>query len=160
MVIPFDSGDATSSRALAAALIELGDVLVERGYFADAIKSYVEALPIMERLATSDNPQSDLSMLYMQSDLSMLYIKVGDVQVAQGDLAGALKSYRGSFTIAERLARVGWHRELSVAYEKIGDVQMAQGDLAGGREVVLKTASPSDITCHKTIPATLTHHAI
>ena len=134
MVIPFDSGDATSSRALAAALIELGDVLVERGYFADAIKSYVEALPIMERLATSDNPQSDLSMLYMQSDLSMLYIKVGDVQVAQGDLAGALKSYRGSFTIAERLARVGWHRELSVAYEKIGDVQMAQCDLAGGRE--------------------------
>ena len=66
---------------MAAALIELGDVLVERGYFADAIKSYVEALPIMERLATSDNPQSDLSMLYMQSDLSMLFVtRVDDVQ--------------------------------------------------------------------------------
>jgi predicted negative regulator of RcsB-dependent stress response len=32
------------------------------------------------------------------------YIKVGDVQIAQGDLAGALKSYRDSLAIFARLA--------------------------------------------------------
>ena len=64
------------------------------------------------------------------------YEKIGDVQVAQGDLAGALKSYRDSLAIIDRLAQsdpgnAGWQRDLSVSYEKIGDVQMAQGDLAG-----------------------------
>ncbi len=66
----------------------------------------------------------------------MSYEKVGDVQVAQGDLAGALKSYRDSLAIADRLAKsdpgnAGWQRDLSVSYEKVGDVQVAQGDLAG-----------------------------
>ena len=62
--------------------------------------------------------------------------KIGDVQAAQGDLAGALQSYRDSFAIRERLAKsdpgnAGWQRDLAAAYEKIGDVQVAQGDLAG-----------------------------
>ena len=61
---------------------------------------------------------------------------IGDVQAAQGDLAGALKSYRDSLDIADRLAKsypgnAGWQRDLSVSYNKIGDVQLAQGDLAG-----------------------------
>ena len=76
-----------------------------------------------------DNPER-------QRDLSLCYDRVGDVQVAQGDLAGALKSYRDSLAIAERLARsdpgnAGWQRDLSVSYNKVGDVQVAQGDLAG-----------------------------
>ena len=66
----------------------------------------------------------------------MSYDKVGDVQVAQGDLAGALTSYRDSLAIRDRLAKsdpgnAGWQRDLSVSYEKVGDVQVAQGDLAG-----------------------------
>ncbi len=66
----------------------------------------------------------------------MSYNKIGDVQVAQGDLAGALKSFSDSLAIADRLAQsdpgnAGWRRDLSVSYEKIGDVQVAQGDLAG-----------------------------
>jgi tetratricopeptide (TPR) repeat protein len=65
-----------------------------------------------------------------------LYGKIGDVQKAQGDLAGALKSYNDSLAIAERLAKAdpgnaGWQRDLSASYGKIGDVQKAQGDLAG-----------------------------
>ena len=64
------------------------------------------------------------------------YDRIGDVQVAQGDLAGALKSYRDSLAIIDRLAKsdpgnAGWQRDLSVSYEKIGDVQVAQGDLPG-----------------------------
>ena len=51
-------------------------------------------------------------------------------------MPSALKSYRDSLAIAERLAQsdpgnADWQRDLSVSYEKVGDVQVAQGDLAG-----------------------------
>jgi tetratricopeptide (TPR) repeat protein len=72
----------------------------------------------------------------VQRDLSVSYNKVGDVQSAQGDLAGALKSYRESLAIREKLVKqeprnAGVQRDLSVSYNKVGDVQSAQGDLAG-----------------------------
>ena len=56
--------------------------------------------------------------------------------MAQGDLAGALKSYQAKHDIINRLAKsdpgnAGWQRDLSVSLNKIGDVQAAQGDLAG-----------------------------
>ena len=49
-----------------------------------------------------------------------VYESVGDVQQAQGDLAGALQSYRDSLAIRERLAKsdpgnAGWQRDLSVS---------------------------------------------
>jgi tetratricopeptide (TPR) repeat protein len=61
---------------------------------------------------------------------------VGDVQVAQGDLAGAMRSYRDSLAIADRLAKsdpsnADWQRDLSGSFKSIGDVQLKQGDLAG-----------------------------
>ncbi len=64
------------------------------------------------------------------------FIQHGDVQSAQGDIAGALKSYRDSLVITEKLSKqdpgnVDWQRDLSVSYEKIGDVQSDQDDLAG-----------------------------
>ena len=63
-----------------------------------------------------------------QRDLSVSYDNVGDVQRAQGDLAGALKSYRDSLGIAEKLAKqdpsnAGWQRDLSVRYSNVGNVQ-------------------------------------
>jgi tetratricopeptide (TPR) repeat protein len=64
------------------------------------------------------------------------YDRVGDVQVKQGDLAGAEKSYRDSLAIREPLAQsdpsnAEWQRDLAVSYDYIGGVQMAQGNLAG-----------------------------
>ena len=58
------------------------------------------------------------------------------MQVAQDDLAGALKSYRDSLAIFDRLAKsdpgnADWQYNLGVSNERIGDVQVAQGDLAG-----------------------------
>src|SRR5256714_4005825 len=58
------------------------------------------------------------------------------MQSAEGDLDGALKSYRDSLAIHEKLAEqdrgnAGWQRDLSVSYNKVGDVQSEQGDLAG-----------------------------
>jgi hypothetical protein len=72
-------------------------------------------LAIRERLA-----QSDPGSAGWQRDLSVSYNKVGDVQMAQGDLAGSLKSHRDSLAIAERLAQsdpgnAGWQRDLSVS---------------------------------------------
>jgi tetratricopeptide (TPR) repeat protein len=54
------------------------------------------------------------------------------VLVAQGKLEEALKSYRDSLAIAERLAasdrsNTGWQRDLSRSYSSIGDVLMVQG---------------------------------
>ena len=53
---------------------------------------------------------------------------------AQGNLPEALKAYRDSLAIAERLAKAdpgnaGWQRDLSVSYNKVGDVLKDQGNL-------------------------------
>jgi WD40 repeat protein/tetratricopeptide (TPR) repeat protein/ActR/RegA family two-component response regulator len=67
--------------------------------------------------------------------LSVSYDNVGDTQVAQGDLAVALTSYREGLAIAERVAasdpsNAKWQRDLSVWFDLVGDVQIQQGDLA------------------------------
>ena len=64
---------------------------------------------------------------------------MGDVQIAKGDLTEALKSYRDSLAIMDRLAKfdagnAGWQSDLSIAYEKLGDVQIAQKDLSAALE--------------------------
>ncbi len=64
----------------------------------------------------------------------MSYNKVGDVQVAQGNLPAALTSYQAGLAIADRLAKsdasnTGWQRDLSVSYERVGDVQVARDNL-------------------------------
>ncbi len=54
--------------------------------------------------------------------------------MAQGKLPEALKSYRDSLAIRDRLAKAdpgnaGWQRDLAVSYEKLGDVLAAQSRL-------------------------------
>ena len=97
--------------------------------FLLAPKSYSEGLAIVERLA-----QSDPGNARWRRDLSVSYDKVGDVQLAQGNLPEALKSFRDGLAIRDRLAKAdpgnaGWQRDLSVSYDKVGDVLVAQGDL-------------------------------
>ena len=60
----------------------------------------------------------------------------GDLAVAQGDLAGALRSFTESKAIAARLAasdpaNAAWQRDLSVFLDRLGELAVAQGDLAG-----------------------------
>ena len=62
----------------------------------------------------------------MQRGLSVSYERVGNVQKHQVDLPGALKSYRDSLGIREKLAKqdpgnAGWQRDLSVSYDNVGD---------------------------------------
>ncbi len=61
------------------------------------------------------------------------------MQVAQGDLAGALTSYRDSLAIRDRLAKsdpgnAGWQRDLAISFSKLASVYLAQNDDARGRE--------------------------
>ena len=68
----------------------------------------------------------------MQRDLSVSYNKVGDVQSAQGDLAGALKSSRDSLAIFEKLAKqdpgnAGWQADLAFSYWRTG-TRLARSD--------------------------------
>ena len=58
---------------------------------------------------------------------------VGDVQAAQGDLAGALESYRDSFAIRDRLAKsdpnnAGWQSDLAESCAKLADVYRRSND--------------------------------
>ena len=50
------------------------------------------------------SPASDCSNTGWQRDLSVPYDRIGDVLMVQGKLAEALKSYRDSLAIRERLA--------------------------------------------------------
>jgi tetratricopeptide (TPR) repeat protein len=102
--------------------IELGDERRVIGDGANARLAYESAL---EAAAHSDS----------ERDLSVSHERIGDVQVAQGERAAALASYRAGLVIAERLAQTdpgntNWQRDLSVSHYKIGDVQVAQGERA------------------------------
>jgi tetratricopeptide (TPR) repeat protein len=72
--------------------------------------------------------------LAAERERSVMLVNQGDVLVAQGQLNEALKSYRDSLTISERLAKsdpsnTGWQRDLSLSYDAVGDVHVAQGQL-------------------------------
>jgi hypothetical protein len=61
--------------------------------------------------------------------------RVGDVLLAQGDRAGALREYQASLALKERLVQqdpdnVEWQRGLAISHERVGDVLLAQGDRA------------------------------
>ena len=71
-----------------------------------------------------------------QRDLSVSQNKVGDALRAQGDLAGALESYRAGLDTTEKLAardasNAVWQRDLAISHERIGDTLTAEGDLGG-----------------------------
>jgi hypothetical protein len=78
------------------------------------------------------------------------YIKVGEVLVAQGNLADALKSYRDGLAIADRLAKAdpgnaGWQRDLSVSYARLangyrtaGQLPEARQQLVAGRAIIAR----------------------
>lgn len=59
--------------------------------------------------------------------------KIGDVQVARGDLVGAEASYRADLEIAERLAALEpgneeWQRDLSVSCYRMAFLHQGSGD--------------------------------
>jgi tetratricopeptide (TPR) repeat protein len=105
------------------AFIGLGDLYVTTGPLEAAAKAFRNAEAAARRQGK-------------ERDQSVSFIRLAHVQMAQGDLPGALKSYSDGLAIAERLAKsdpgnTEWQRDLSVSYNFVGNVQVAQGDLAG-----------------------------
>ena len=82
-----------------------------------------------DEIAGDDHPHREprTDGVGWQHGLSVSYVKVGDVQVAQGDLADALTSYRDSLAIADRLSKAGpgnadWQHNLALSYAKIAGI--------------------------------------
>ena len=72
----------------------------------------------------------------------MSYKKVGDVQVAQGDLADALHPIRRTSPSRNWLAKAdpgnaGWQRDLSAAYSKLASVFSKTGPSDKAREALM-----------------------
>jgi tetratricopeptide (TPR) repeat protein len=72
--------------------------------------------------------------MQQQGDLSVSYSKLGNALVAKGNLDDALKAYRDSLAIAQRLAasdrnNTQRQRNLILSYEKVSDVLITQGRL-------------------------------
>ena len=106
-------------------------------------ESYRESLAIIDRLATSD-----LSNTTWQRDMSVSYDKIGDVQMAQGDLAGALASYGDSVNVRKKLtisdpSNADWQGELATSYAPVGDLQKEQDNTLLARSRPTATAWPS-----------------
>ncbi|HEX3496439.1 MAG TPA: hypothetical protein VHT02_04565, partial [Methylocella sp.] len=88
------------------------------------------------------------------------YNKVGDVLVAQGDLEGALKSYKDSLAIGDRLTRISPGnvyrlRDLAANFAKLAHVYQLSGysgtalrALRQGHEILSRVAklSPDNAT--------------
>ena len=84
----------------------------------------------MQRLAASDPANAG-----WQRDLSVSLNKLGDLAVAQGDLAGALRYFTQDMAIAERLAasdpaNAKWQRDLAVSHFKLHQLAQTKGDEA------------------------------
>ena len=130
-----EHGDNAGIAVPTASLSErLADLLWHRVPLAEIDPLCRRALAIRDRLAKS-NPDNAA----WQQNLLASYIRIGDVQKARGDLAGALKSYGDSLAIADRLAKsdpgnAGWQRDLYSALWFVADVEMRQGDLSSALE--------------------------
>jgi len=103
---------------------------------AEAGAVYREAEEIARRLAAeSTSAQAEAAdFAKHKRELSVALNKLGDLAVAQGDLAGALRSFSESRAIAERLAdsdpaNAGWQFDLGISIERLGNLAVAQGKL-------------------------------
>ena len=119
-------GNAGRQSDLVASYVNVGDFLMAQGNLAQALKWYREGLAV--ELAGADRlAKADPENAVWQHNVSLSYSRVGDVLMAQGNLAEALKSYQDGLTVADRLAKsnpenASWQRDVSISYKKIGDV--------------------------------------
>jgi eukaryotic-like serine/threonine-protein kinase len=113
------------------ALVNYGDVLLDQGVPAEALKHYQAALTIRQHLAKlyESNP-------LFQADLSGIYQQIGNVLESQGNIDEALKNYEQARDIREKLVKSSpqnreWQRNFARSLEKVGFNLKARGDLSG-----------------------------
>jgi tetratricopeptide (TPR) repeat protein len=98
-----------------------------------ALAAYQTSLAEAERLAKADSGNAE-----WQRDLSVAHYKIGDVLVAQGNLADALAAYQASLAIRERFAKAdpgnaAWQRDVAINNERLGDIYSQQENTVEAR---------------------------
>jgi tetratricopeptide (TPR) repeat protein len=121
-------GKSASRSKQFRAAIEPGDLWILRGPLAKAERTFRSTLKVA--LANDDD-----------RDLSVSHDRIGDVQVAQGNLAAALKAYEQDLGIAEKLAaadpgNAGWQRDLALSHGHAGMAMAGQGERDDAREAL------------------------
>jgi tetratricopeptide (TPR) repeat protein len=92
---------------------------------------------------------------HWQRDLSVSYDNVGDVLKAQDKLDEALKAYRDSLAIRERLAAADrsntqWQRDVYVSLWRVADVEIAQGNLTSALDNLRRgLQDPMELACER-----------
>src|SRR5262249_22016781 len=124
-----DPSNTQWQRGLSISYEKVGQLLEEQSKLDEAVQAYRNSLAIRERLAAADRSnmqwQRDLSSSYVKvSDLS---VRIGDLLVVQGKLDEALKAYRDSLALRERLVKAdprnaSWKRDLQTSIEKVGSI--------------------------------------
>jgi tetratricopeptide (TPR) repeat protein len=112
-------------------LDEIAKTYAVQGDTAKWDEAAQKGLAIVERLAHADPADAQ-----WQRNLFLSYHRIGDVRLAEGNLAEALKFYRDGLAIVDRLVKSDpsnalWQSDLALCYQDVGDVLQAQGDLAG-----------------------------
>ncbi|MBV8413821.1 MAG: protein kinase [Verrucomicrobia bacterium] len=113
------------------ALVNYGDVLLDQGAPAEALKLYQVALEIRKKLVTLDP-----SNLVFRADEAVNLQQIGNVLDSQGKVGDALQNYEEARDIREKLIQqspqnIEWHSQLVRSLEKVGLILKAQGDLPG-----------------------------
>ena len=113
-----------------AMLIAFGDSYRELGRTAEAERRIIEA----QRLA-SETARDNAADPIWRWEQARAQQRRGDVEMAKGDLAAALREFRSVQEIIESLIKIDpdnaqYQRDLSLAYERIGLVQVTQGQFA------------------------------
>ena len=125
-----DAGSATQiANAAQRLLFHFGAMIDQRIELSVQAALYDGVKGAYEQLLVADPGNAG-----WRRNLSVSYGKIGDVLAAQGNLPEALKSFRDSLAIADRLAKsnpanAGWQRDLSASYQRIGNVLVEQGNL-------------------------------
>ena len=113
------------------ALLNYGDVLLDQGAPAEALKHYQDALEIRRKLSNLDQKNP----LY-QADLAVCLQQIGNVFEVRGDVGKALENYEEARDIREKLIKqspqnIEWQGQLARSLEKVGLILRAQADLPG-----------------------------
>ena len=127
-------------RELAAAHERVGQAMIARGDYDEALKHFLNTLEIRDRLA--EEFQKDASL---RNNLAAIHTGVGEVLMEHGDLEKAAEHFNKSFRIRRELttldaSRATWQRPYSQAYLDLGDLMIASNQhskaLASYREAL------------------------
>ncbi len=128
----------------------------------EADQAKAQAMDFAKSFASLNSALEDAN-----AQLAVSYTKAGDVLMAQGNLAEALKSYRDGLAVADRLTKADpgnadWQRDLAISQGRVGVVLAKQGDasqaldmLQQGRAVIARLVeqSPANTQLSKDLAA-------